>query len=310
MVKLSIIMPNYNYGHYLEEAIQSIATSTYPSFEIVLVDDGSTDDSVAVAEKLVKRIPTLRFFKNEVNKGIFETVAKAVALSKGTYLHFFASDDYRLPGFIEKTMKVLEEHPKIPLCCSDHIYVHVEQLNDLRCSRLLKTPHPYHIFSADDLKLIFRRSNFWIPGHTTIVKKETYLKYGAFNERLSYHCDWFLLHNIALFEGAAYLPEKLAVMRCHSHSYSAQEGNLRKKKSYTDMFQWLQENPKTEKAFLHATLLREMTKTLFIQFFFSPKRWIYFYYLFVKSFEYRLAKKLKIKINQSKLDKLNKDIQI
>lgn len=309
-MRLSILIPNYNYGKYLAQAVTSVATSNYPSFEIVLVDDGSTDNSMEVALALQKQFPKLRVYRNETNQGIYATVERAISLAKGQYLHFLASDDYRLPTFIEKTMHVLESNPTIPICCSDHTYFDESDPEKLCCSRLLKSESPFHVFSPTDLKVIFRRSNFWIPGHTSIVKKEAHERFGGFNPQVTYHCDWVLLHHIALSEGVAYIPEKLAVMRCHPHSFSAQEGAKRQHESYLSLWHYFQSEKTLEKAFLEASLLRTLTKVLFFDFIIRPSEWKYYPPFFLKAIERRLAKKCKWPINQRHLDKLGHNIHI
>lgn len=275
-MKLSIILPNYNYGHYLEEAVKSVAESSYPSFEIILIDDGSQDHSVSVAEKLALCYPQLRFYKNESNQGIFKTTERAVSLAKGEYLHFFSSDDYRLPGFIEKTMAVLDNHPALPLCCSDPIFENEGQRNAWKCTPLLEPIQKCCLFSSEDVYFFLRHSRFWIPGHTSIIKKEMYLKYGKFDSSLTYHCDWFLLHLIALKEGMAYLPERLAVMRCHSRSYSAEGKKHHAENSYKALLAFIERDKEIASLFRRSHLLLEMTNVLQPYFLSRPRYWNYF----------------------------------
>ena len=110
--KVSAVIPNYNYANYIIERIDSILHQTYPLYELVIIDDKSTDNSVEVIEKKLKKVekkyPDLKvtFIKNDVNTGnVFCGWQYAFKYSSGVFLWIFEADDSCSPLFLENGMK-------------------------------------------------------------------------------------------------------------------------------------------------------------------------------------------------------------
>lgn len=300
--RLSIIVPNYNYGHYLQRAISSVAESLYDSFEIILIDDGSTDNSLEIAEKLAQKYPQIRLYKNEKNQGLFKTVERGVELAQGSYLHFLASDDYRLPGFCEESMQLFDQFPEIPIVCSDFAHVSENNETKIRIDSLLPIIHSAQVFNVSNVRKIFRYSDFWVPGHTSIIRKDIYLKYGGLQEKLSLFSDWVLLHQIALFEGIIYLPKALGVMRLHDFSFSAKK--MKGKEAFVSLLHFFEEKKALGKIFRETCLLRNMTDHLKRYLFFRPKYWKYLFPNAVRSFEWHFHKYFGICLHKKPLAKV------
>ena len=127
---LSVIMPNYNYGHYIEEALEAIFKQSFSPQEVIVIDDGSTDNSVAIIERLMKKHANLRLLKNDKNMGIIYSVNRALKTVAGKYLYATAADDKVLPGFFEKSMNLLLKYPQAALCCADTRVLEEGQLSD------------------------------------------------------------------------------------------------------------------------------------------------------------------------------------
>jgi glycosyltransferase involved in cell wall biosynthesis len=111
---VSIIVPLYNHARYIEVTLESFRTEGYPALEVVILDDGSTDDCFEVARDWLKAHPNA--FKNVVlerqeNQGITKTLNRLVGLSHGTYITMVASDDLLLPGGIQVRLEALEARP-------------------------------------------------------------------------------------------------------------------------------------------------------------------------------------------------------
>jgi glycosyltransferase involved in cell wall biosynthesis len=106
-VLVSVIIPSYNYGDFIGEAIESVLAQTYRNFEIVVVDDGSTDATQAV----VARFPAVHYLY-QANQGIAVARNAGIAASKGDYVVFLDADDKLLPGALETGVNCLREHPE------------------------------------------------------------------------------------------------------------------------------------------------------------------------------------------------------
>lgn len=112
---VSVIMANYNTpAEYLRQALDSILKQTYTNFEIIIVDDASTDDSLSVIESYCdKRITVLR---NDHNIGLTKSLNKAIAVCKGEFIARMDLDDISEPDRFEKQIRYLQTHPKVIVC--------------------------------------------------------------------------------------------------------------------------------------------------------------------------------------------------
>src|SRR4051812_48179920 len=115
---LSVIMPNYNHARFLPGALQAVLDQSVRPKEILLVDDASTDDSVAVIERFAERHPVIRFHRNERNLGVVANIRRMLEMATGDYVVGCACDDRVLPGFFEKSLTLLGQHPGAGLCSS------------------------------------------------------------------------------------------------------------------------------------------------------------------------------------------------
>lgn len=122
--KVSVVIPNYNYGRYLEARIESVLAQTYQNFEIILLDDASTDNSGEVLEKY-------RYFDkvsvceiNDRNTGSpFLQWKKGIGMSRGEYVWIAESDDLVDKHFLEKTVDLLENYPSASFCFTGAVVI-------------------------------------------------------------------------------------------------------------------------------------------------------------------------------------------
>jgi len=110
--KVSIIIPVFNGASYLWQTIESIQKSTYKNFEIILVDDGSTDESKKICKKIRKKYNNIRFYQFKKNKGLTSVLNYAIKKAKGKYIARINQDDIMTPKRLEKQVKFLEKHPQ------------------------------------------------------------------------------------------------------------------------------------------------------------------------------------------------------
>ena len=111
---VSVIISSYNHAPYVEDAVQSVLVQSYPHIELLVIDDGSTDDSVPRLERLQARHGfDLRVQKN---KGLSQTLNEAAARARGKFLAPLGSDDVMLPGRLEKQMAYIHNRPEVGIC--------------------------------------------------------------------------------------------------------------------------------------------------------------------------------------------------
>ncbi len=108
-ITVSVIMPAYNAGKYIEEAIRSVMAQTLTDWELLVLDDGSTDDTCALAAALAAEDPRIRLLPNERNMGVARTRNRGFDLCRGRYVALLDSDDVWLPEKLERQIALLEK---------------------------------------------------------------------------------------------------------------------------------------------------------------------------------------------------------
>lgn len=118
---VSVIMPLHNAERYIEEAVRSVMAQTYSNWELLIVDDNSTDRSLEIVNALAKEDSRIRVFENPTPTGFPATPRNlAVSMAKGRYIAFLDSDDVWLPDKIEHQIPFFNESPKIGVVFSDY----------------------------------------------------------------------------------------------------------------------------------------------------------------------------------------------
>ncbi|MCH5307587.1 MAG: glycosyltransferase family 2 protein [Prevotella sp.] len=124
-MKVSVIVPNYNHAPYLKERIDSILSQTYQDFELILLDDCSTDNSREVLEHYRGNRHVSHIVINEANTcNTFLQWDKGIMLAKGEYIWVAESDDVAMPGFLKTLVGVLEQYPQAVVA-----YVHSQMID-------------------------------------------------------------------------------------------------------------------------------------------------------------------------------------
>jgi glycosyltransferase involved in cell wall biosynthesis len=109
---VSVVMPVYNAGEYLVEAIESILNQTYTNFEFIIVDDASTDNSFEILKSFEKRYKNIKVYRNRRNVGVSTAVKRAIDKVKGQYLARMDADDIATPDRLEKQVAYLQSHKR------------------------------------------------------------------------------------------------------------------------------------------------------------------------------------------------------
>jgi glycosyltransferase involved in cell wall biosynthesis len=112
---VSVVIPAYNAAPFLADAVRSILEQTYPHFEILVIDDASTDDTWTVAQRCADADARVRIHRNPRNLGIAGNRNRGVALARGKYLAWQDADDISMPTRLEKQVRLLEAHPDVAI---------------------------------------------------------------------------------------------------------------------------------------------------------------------------------------------------
>lgn len=179
----SVLIANYNNAKYFEECFRSLQGQTYQNFEVIILDDGSTDESLSVIQMLIRDDIRFSFYKNETNKGVGYTKNKLVTLAQGDICGFVDGDDVLALNAIEIMVKMHLDYPKASIINSN-LYFCDESLQVLKKSNVSKIDS-----NIDD----FFNKNYDIA-HFAAFKKALYFKTEGINPyfRLAEDQDLYL----------------------------------------------------------------------------------------------------------------------
>ncbi|RUM63670.1 MAG: glycosyltransferase family 2 protein, partial [Sulfurospirillum sp.] len=202
--------------------LDSIADDPFPDKEVVIINDGSTDNTDSVIREWIgKNGDRVQItYKSQPNQGLTKTLNTLLSLASGEYLVTLASDDFLLPGGLEKRLGYLRNHPEKYAVFADCIVVD-QQGNQTHDSGLFSLRH------ADKAKLLTDEgikeefiSNFAVPGPVLMVKRDFYTRFGNYNEEM-YMEDYDLYLKFAAQNLIGFLDEKVSAYRLHESNMSA-----------------------------------------------------------------------------------------
>lgn len=153
MLTVSVVMPTFNTAViYLQEAVESILNQTFQNFEFIIIDDASTNDSIAYLDKLTD--PRIRLLRNEKNLGITKSLNLGFRAAKGKYIARMDADDISVPDRFEKQVAFMESHPDVIVCGSKSALYpgkrhgfwkrSIEDMETYRARMLFVNPGPVH----------------------------------------------------------------------------------------------------------------------------------------------------------------------
>ena len=213
---ISVVIPAYNAEKYIEEALCSVLGQTYDNFEIVVVEDQSTDQTSSVIKKLAAKDARIRFFQNPRNLGIAKTRNFGIQAARGDFVAFLDADDYWEKNKIEKQLAIFERNDKVALVYSD---------GEIFGAPGNKVGHKFSEFEKFQRGKVFGFLAWrdFIPTSSVIVKKKILEQVGGFceDEKMRVGEDYYLWLKIVRFREIDYCPECLIFYRVTQDSRSA-----------------------------------------------------------------------------------------
>lgn len=209
---VSVIIPAYNYARFLPQAIDSVLAQTYAPVEIIVVDDGSQDDSQAVLNAYGTRIRWV----SQHNQGVAAARNHGTRLSQGSYLAFLDADDYWLPTKLERQMELYARDPELGLT-----HCGVGEFDDQQ-GVLRQRQEGMAGWVGREL-LLLERPVILGGGSGLVLPRALFEAVGGFDERLSTSADWDLFHRVAIRQRVGFTPEVLVRYRLHG---SNMHGNV------------------------------------------------------------------------------------
>lgn len=127
---VTVIMPAYNAERYIEEAVRSVMAQTFPYWELIIIDDGSRDATVEIAERMAGEDSRITLLRNEVNMGVAKTRNRGLDLAEGSYVALLDSDDIWYPEKLERQVALAQKTNAGIVYCS---YAIVDEYGQKKC---------------------------------------------------------------------------------------------------------------------------------------------------------------------------------
>ncbi len=204
--KVSVIVMIYNSAPYLTACLESLQQQTFSDFEVLLVDDASTDDSPDICRKYANIDPRFRIIRYEENKGLSYCRAVTVEEARGEYVAILDSDDLAYPSRLEKQVSWLDANKNAVMIAS--YFSTIDQKGN-SLNEIIKVP-------INDSEIRWRTAFGNCLGHSTVMyRKESALKCGGYDPKMLAGEDTEFYSRILTLGEVAVIPEDLVFYRMH-----------------------------------------------------------------------------------------------
>lgn len=217
MPKISAVIPVYNHQDFIADCIQSVLNQTYKDFEIIVIDDGSTDSTPEIIYGFGDKVKYVR----QQNRGVAAALNTAIRHSAGEYIAWLSSDDAFMPTKLNEQINFLNKNPDIDIVYTDFYYID-------STGKIISTARSPYYEDKREFLCNMLISNF-INGCSIMFKRTCIDKVGYFDENMKYHADgdmWFRMLKHFKF---GHIPKPLLRYRWHTSNLTH---NFKETKSF------------------------------------------------------------------------------
>ena len=221
--KVSIVTPSYNQGQFIEETIRSVLLQGYPNLEYIVIDGGSTDESVEIISRYE---PWMTHWVSEPDDGQAHAINKGFSRATGSILGWLNSDDRLCSGGLPTLIRFLQERPDIEIVYG-------------KCDLIGERGQVIGEFPTSDFDLRRQLVVDLVPQPAALFRREVWDKEGPLRTDFHYIMDYDLWTRAALSSSVAHLPAVVAQTRLHDLSKTVDQGVLFKHELetfYTEFF--------------------------------------------------------------------------
>lgn len=205
---VSVVIPAYNQSQFLGEAIRSVITQDYPDTEIIVVDDGSTDETPLVAAQFGERVRYIR----QRNGGLSAARNTGIRAARGEYIALLDADDFWQPGFLPEVVRHLDNNHRLGAVHTGQKFV----------DRQGKPLYQYGVETVPDHRLYDRLlDGEFFGADSVLVRRECFDRVGLFDEELRGSEDWDMWLRVSREFRFAGIPKPLLNYRMHGDNMSA-----------------------------------------------------------------------------------------
>jgi glycosyltransferase involved in cell wall biosynthesis len=214
---IAVVVPNRNDSRYLPRCLSSVLDQEVPPDELIVVDDQSTDDSVAVIRSLIAGRPGAQLVLNPRNLGTYGAIDVGTRESRSEYVLFLSANDFVLPGIFRRAKSCLARHRAGLWSAMGWLVDERDRPMGRHATAVLSLGDAY--FDRERCRRLAHRVGNWFTGTTLIYRRDALHAVGGFDPAYKGLSDLVTALIIASRYGAAYSPAPLSVVRIHSGSF-------------------------------------------------------------------------------------------
>jgi glycosyltransferase involved in cell wall biosynthesis len=214
---ISVIIPAYNHALYIRSAVESVLAQTYPAIELIIIDDGSSDETWSILQRF--SAPNIRLLQ-QPNQGASATINRGLQLAQGQYLAILNSDDTYHPERLKQAFDWLQQHPSAALVGSAIEIINASgQSIGIKDAYRSCPPWPlaqpaYSFRAGDELQAALLTENYWATTSNFVFPRWVWAAIGEF-QPLRFTHDWDFALRASLLGELGYLSKPLLQYRVH-----------------------------------------------------------------------------------------------
>lgn len=218
MASVDVAIPCYNYGRYLRACVESVLRQDVDNLRVLIIDNASTDDSVAVARELVEEDDRVLLLARERNMGPHSSFNGAIDWATADYFTVLCADDQLAPGSLRRAIAIMEQHPNVGIAYGRAAGLRPDGID----APLTDADAPFTVMTGKALLERFCRSAVChIAGCATLVRTSVQKQAGHYRPSLPHTDDYELWMRFACLADAAEIDAVQGVMRMHETNQSA-----------------------------------------------------------------------------------------
>jgi len=250
MADVTIGMPVYNGANFIAEAIESLLAQTFTDFELIISDNGSTDETESICRSFVKRDPRVQYFRSDCNRGAAWNYNRTFELSNSPYFKWASHDDICAPTLVERCVEVLDQEDAVVLCYAKTTFIDEKSqvINEYEDKLNLGATKPHRRFWGFLRKPAGCNPVFGLMRRDVLATTRLIGSYES--------SDYNLLAEMCLRGQFRELPERLFYRRNHPLM------SRRVNKSGGDFISWFNTNCRGRNRLPHLRILYELIKRI------------------------------------------------
>lgn len=221
---ISVVITSYNYGRYLKDTITSVLNQSYSDWELIVVDDCSSDNSMEILCDFANKDSRITLIRNMKNIGLVNSLRRGISAAKGQWVAFLESDDLWVPDYLEKKVQIAQKYDVGIIFNNVEFFGVNAECAQEKFSKIVRKNSTRN----------FPKNMFYDFGcENPILTMSSVMVRGDLFEQVEFESpidklfDWFLYVQLSYFAPAFYLEEKLTRWRQHDESYISKNSKIK-----------------------------------------------------------------------------------